>query len=88
MLAHQHTDTRPCISQKNRAGQNHTYIRIYRVGQNCIYTPYMTVYLVFFLPKLLYTHRVYMVLANPTRIYGVHIRHLKQRNHHTYNHIR
>ena len=36
-----------------------------RVGQNRIYTPYMTVYLVIFLPKKPYTHRVYMVLANP-----------------------
>jgi hypothetical protein len=36
-----------------------------RVGQNRIYTPYMTVYLVIFLPKLPYIHRIYMVLANP-----------------------
>jgi len=27
---------------------------MYRAGQNCIYTPYMTVYLVVFLPKKLY----------------------------------
>jgi hypothetical protein len=31
-----------------------------------IYTPYMTVYLVISLPKIPYTHRIYMVLANPT----------------------
>ena len=37
-----------------------------RVGQNRIYTPYMTVYLVISLPKLPYIHRIYMVLANPT----------------------
>ena len=36
-----------------------------RVGQNRIYTPYMTVYLVIFLPKKPYTHRIYMVLASP-----------------------
>jgi len=37
-----------------------------RVGQNHIYTPYMTVYLVISLPKIPYIHRTYMVLANPT----------------------
>jgi hypothetical protein len=37
-----------------------------RVGQNRIYTPYMTVYLVISLPKISYIHRIYMVLANPT----------------------
>ena len=36
-----------------------------RVGQNHIYTPYMTVYLVISLPKIPYTHLIYMVLANP-----------------------
>ena len=40
--------------------------RMCRVGQNLIYTPYMTVYLAFFLPKRQYIHRIYMVLANPT----------------------
>jgi hypothetical protein len=39
---------------------------MHRVGQNCIYTPYMTVYLVISLPKVPYIHRIYMVLANPT----------------------
>ena len=45
-----------------RFGQN------YRcgVGQNRIYTPYVTVYLLISLPKLPYIHCVYMVLANPT----------------------
>jgi len=38
---------------------------IYRVGQNRIYTPYMTVYFVMSLPKIPYIHRIYMVLANP-----------------------
>ena len=37
-----------------------------RVGQNRIYAPYMTVYLVISLPKIPYIHRIYMVLANPT----------------------
>jgi len=36
-----------------------------RVGQNCIYAPYMTVYLVISLPKIPHIHRIYMVLANP-----------------------
>jgi hypothetical protein len=39
---------------------------IMRVGQNRIYTPYMTVYLVNSLPKIPYIHRIYMVLANPS----------------------
>jgi len=38
---------------------------ITRVGQNHIYAPYMTVYLVNFLPKTPYIHRIYMVLASP-----------------------
>jgi hypothetical protein len=33
---------------------------IIRVGQNCKYTPYMIVYLMWFLQKLLYIHRIYM----------------------------
>jgi len=41
-----------------------------RVGQNCMYTPYMTVYLVRSLPKILHINRIYiyiyMVLADPT----------------------
>jgi len=44
-------------------------IHICRVGQNRIYTPYMTVYLVISLPKIPYIHRIYMVLANPTYMY-------------------
>jgi hypothetical protein len=30
-----------------------------RVGQNCIYALYMTVYLVISLPKVPYIHRIY-----------------------------
>jgi len=41
-----------------------------RVGQNRIYTPYMTVYLVISLPKIPYIHRIYMVLTNPTYVSG------------------
>ena len=37
-----------------------------RVGQSCIYTLYMTVYLVISLPKKPYIHCTYMVPANPT----------------------
>jgi len=36
-----------------------------RVGQNCIYTPYMTVYFVISLPEVPYMYPMYMVLANP-----------------------
>ena len=32
---------------------------MYRVGQNRIFAPYMTVYLVISLPKILYIHRMY-----------------------------
>jgi hypothetical protein len=39
-----------------------------RVGQNCIYTPYLTVYLVISLPTIPYIHRIYMVLANPNHV--------------------
>jgi hypothetical protein len=39
-----------------------------RAGQNRMYTPYMTVYLVISLPKIPYTNRLYMVLANPTYV--------------------
>jgi hypothetical protein len=41
-----------------------------RVGQNRMYVPYMTVYLVISLPEIPYTHRIniYVVLANPTYI--------------------
>jgi hypothetical protein len=41
-------------------------IHIRRDGQNRIYTLYMTVYLVISLLKILYIHRIYMVLANFT----------------------
>jgi len=41
---------------------------MFRVGQDRIYTPYMTVYLVISLPKIPYIHRIYMVLANPTHV--------------------
>ena len=43
-------------------------VRMCRVGQNRIYTPYMTVYLVISLPKIPYVNRIYMVLANPTLV--------------------
>jgi hypothetical protein len=41
---------------------------ICRGGQNRIYIPYMTVYLVICLPKIPYIHRIYMVLANPRHL--------------------
>jgi hypothetical protein len=39
-----------------------------RVGQDRVYTPYMTVYLVISRPKIPYIQRIYMVLANPSRV--------------------
>jgi len=45
-------------------------LQIYRVGQNRKYTLYMTVYMVNSLPKIPCTHRICMVLANPTNILG------------------
>jgi len=45
-------------------------IKYFRVGQNRIYTPYMTVYLMISLPKIPYIHRIYMVLANPRYLLG------------------
>jgi len=41
--------------------------QIHIVGQNRIYAPYMTVYLIESLPKTPYIHRIYMVLVNPRR---------------------
>jgi hypothetical protein len=35
---------------------------LYRVGQNRIYSPYITVYLVISLPKTLYIHRIYLCM--------------------------
>jgi len=43
------------------------YSLLFRVGQNRIYTPYMTVYLMISLPNIPYIHRIYMVLANPNK---------------------
>jgi len=45
-------------------GAHTTRIYTSRVGQNRIYTPYMTVFLVIPLPEILYIHRINMVLAN------------------------
>jgi len=42
------------------SGQPYIAHSISRVDQNRIYTPYMTVYLVIFLPKVLYIHRIYI----------------------------
>jgi hypothetical protein len=40
---------------------------MHRASHNRINTPCMTVYLVISQPKILYIHRVYMVLANPRK---------------------
>jgi len=39
-----------------------TFLVIGRVGQNRISTPYMTIYLVIFLPKLPYIHHIYIYI--------------------------
>jgi len=44
----------------------------FRVGQNRIYTPYLTVYLVISLPTIPYIHRIYMVLANTILLQAEH----------------
>ena len=46
------------------ASESGRVLFINRVGQSRIYTQYMTVNLVITLPKIPYTHRIYMVLAN------------------------
>jgi len=52
---------------------------VYKVGQNRIYTPYMTVYLLISLPKIPYIHRINMVLANPSCVVaGLPIKELKE----------
>jgi hypothetical protein len=51
----------PCDKVKSLRDPHITH----RFGQNRIYTPYMTVYLVISLPKIPCIHRIYMVLANP-----------------------
>jgi hypothetical protein len=45
---------------------------ICRVGQNRIYTPYMTVNLVISLPKIPYTHRIYIWFWPNLRIWLTH----------------
>jgi len=55
-------------AQAMKRGDTDRLNLISRVGQNRIYAPYMTVYLVISLPKIPYIHRIYMVLANPTYI--------------------
>jgi hypothetical protein len=37
-----------------------------RAGQDCIYVPYLTVYLMISLPEMSYEHCIFMVLANAT----------------------
>ena len=79
MHTHIHVQTRMHMGWKSKkANSPHTkkYRRTHmaRVGQNRIYTPYMTICMVISLPKIPYIHRnTYkcMVLANPT--YGPHM---------------
>ena len=52
-----------------------------RVGQNRIYTPYMTVYLMKSLQEIPYVHRICMVLANPSKMpWFNHFRHGLRKN--------
>jgi hypothetical protein len=51
-----------------RVNQDHGYVGLART----VYAPYMTVYLMIFLPKIPYIHRIYMVLANSTYMPCVH----------------
>ena len=47
---------------------------MFRVGQNRIYTPYMTVYLVIFPAKnTVYTPFIHMVLANSTYMHRMYM---------------
>ena len=39
-----------------------------RVGQNRIFTPYMTVYLMKFMQKIMYVHRIYIILSDPVHV--------------------
>jgi hypothetical protein len=61
--AEQHNVRQGCMTGEKL---NCREFHIIRVGQNRIYTPYMTVYLVLSLPKIPYIRRIYMVLPNPT----------------------
>jgi len=57
---------RACVKARALlSGLASVLIVICRVGQNSIYTPYMTVFLEISLPKVPYINRIYMVLANP-----------------------
>jgi hypothetical protein len=49
----------PLTHNVKKAGIRNSSTPMCRVGQNRIYTPYMTVCLVISLPKVLYIHRIY-----------------------------
>ena len=51
----------PFIAQRKATWCALLCVNMSRVGQNRTYSPYMTVYLVMFLPKIPYIHRIYMV---------------------------
>ena len=53
------------LSKRIAVSITHRPCIITRVGQNRIYTPYMTVYLVISLFKIPYIHRIHRILANP-----------------------
>jgi len=70
-ISHPHKQSYACVSVKKAGGSLAARTgwgkegHMFRVGQNRVYAPYMTVYLVISLPKYC-IHRIYMVLANPT----------------------
>ena len=67
LFAHTSVDTY-CTTVDKETHLLSLFSQICRVGQNRKNTTYMTVYLVISLPEMLYTHHIYMVLANPTHM--------------------
>jgi hypothetical protein len=82
--------TRPSRASCRRTPSWRTHVCAYkhRVGQNRIYTPYMTVYLVILLPKIPYIHRIYMVLANPIYARCIHRILSRRKLEYTFGHTR
>ena len=67
-LAGKSLNIRSCTVYIYGSGQPYTSAmsRVgYTVYMHLIYAPYMTLYLVISLPKILYIHCIYSVLANP-----------------------
>ena len=54
-----------CVGNEGLCTHLCTYLGVSRVGQNRMYTPYMTIYFGISLPNIPYIHCIGMVLANP-----------------------